>query len=101
MQKFEQRSFHGIIDVRKGVAETSDRCPILTLGLAACEQFPRASGRSTNGVKFLLAVVHKHSGGCLMLAIFCDGASPDDLRRSAKNLSVFVKRLPIDLRPAT
>jgi len=45
MQKFEQRSFHGIIDVRKGVAETSDGGPILTLGLAACEQFLRAKWR--------------------------------------------------------
>jgi len=43
MQKFKHRSFHRFINVRKGVAETSDRCPILTLGLAACEQFPRAS----------------------------------------------------------
>lgn len=65
----------------------SDRCPILALGLAACEQFLRASGRSTNGVEFVLAVVRKHSGGLFNACDFCDGASPDGLRRSAKNLA--------------
>ena len=88
MQKFEQRSFHGIIDVRKGVAETSDGGPILPSCLAACEQFLRASGGSTNGVEFVLAVVRKHSGGLFNACDFCDGASPDGLRRSAKNLAI-------------
>jgi hypothetical protein len=58
------------------------------------QAWPRASssrgpsGGSTNGVEFVLAVVRKHSGGLFNACDFCDGVSPDGLRRSAKNLAI-------------